>query len=113
MNFKINISSDQDSYKSGTKANITVKIDSSGKLNNVKIRVYGIKPVGFHVSRYKLDDTEILNLTPGINVKSTIYNLPECISCSGVRAGAHEIRAELTYTDTILYNSTKTIELIK
>ena len=68
MNFKVNISTDRESYKSKDKANITMIIESSGDLDNVSVKVYGVKAKG----KFKLNKAEIVNLTQGKNIKSMI-----------------------------------------
>lgn len=107
MDFKLNISTDKELYQSRGEANITVTIDSSGNLNNAAVKIYGIEAKG----KFKLNSTESLNLTSGINIKNMIFTLPACNKCAGINPGTHKIYADLLYNGTVISNSTKDIEL--
>lgn len=107
MSFKINVSTDKELYKSGTTANITTTIESSGDLNNAVIKLYGIKAKG----KYKLNKAANLNLTPGKNLKSGILTLPRCNKCVGINPGTYSIYADLVYNGTVISKSSKNIEL--
>lgn len=107
MNFKTNISTDKELYKSKGRANITVTIDCSDDLNDAALKVYGIHANG----RYYLNKLDTVNLTSGINVKSIIYDLPSCTGCAGIRPGTYKIYAEIMYNGSVISNSTKNVDI--
>jgi hypothetical protein len=71
---------------------ISVKVTSSGTLDNTLITIEGIEDRygNYHVSR------EIMaNLTPGTNPFAWEFRLPACSSCAGISAGTYMINVTI------------------
>ena len=100
------ITTDKELYHSGEIIHITANINSPMELNNITIRFYGI-----HASRYRLDQTKIVNLYKGNNNITLDYNAPRCYGCAGINPGTYEICTDVIYNGKSLANATINVEI--
>ncbi|MFP4423948.1 MAG: hypothetical protein ACLFP2_01825 [Candidatus Woesearchaeota archaeon] len=104
----INFETEKYAYGSHENLKATVKIESAIKAGG-KARLIGIKPHTYH----HIDNTKRLDLNKGEN--KIVFNVktPHCTSgCGGVYPGPYDITIQLSLNDTVVAESTKTIELV-
>ena len=101
----LTLETDKDVYHSGETMNINVNVVSNEVFDG-DLMVYGIN------SRYyRLNKTKEVNLTKGLNTFIFEYKAPSCNTCSGIRAGAYDVTAKLTYQNETIANSTISVDI--
>ena len=103
---KINLATDKELYHSGEMMHITVNVNSPVSLNNVSVKFYGI-----HASKYRLDQTKIVDLHEGENIITLGYNAPRCYGCAGISPGTYQISADVIYNEETLATASVDIEI--
>ena len=100
----LTLATDKELYHSNENMNVSVTADISDACN-ATLRVYGIN------SRYnRLDKTQIVKLSKGLNTLSVDYTTPRCNTCSGIKAGTYDITAELKIENTTS-NASKKVDI--
>jgi hypothetical protein len=100
-------STDKEIYQSKEKMNLTLDVYCSKNLENVDVKIFGIKDRG---NNYKLNIKKVVNLTSGLNSLSFSYNTPSCYGCAGINPGFYNLTASVSYNE-INKTETKTIEM--
>lgn len=103
---EISLSTDKETYHSNEHMDIAVTIDSPAIFRDVGVRVYGIK-----AGSYRLDKTEKMNLSIGVNTLTFSYKTPRCTGCAGIRPGNYQINVDLIYTNDFIARATKNVEI--
>lgn len=104
----INFDTDKETYGSHENLKATIGIDSTTK-SEISARLLGIKPYSYP----HIDKTERLSLSEGENQVVLNVNTPHCTSgCGGVYPGPYDITIQLILNNTVVAESTKTIELV-
>lgn len=93
-------------YQSREKMNITVYVNGPQNLENASLRVYGI-----HSRYYRLDKTQIINLTAGPQKVVIDYTTPSCFGCARISPGKYNVTAELYVSRELIDNKTLVIEI--
>jgi hypothetical protein len=102
---ELKIFTDKESYKQGEEIRINVSFFSSQELENVQIKVSGIK--GRYGDYISLEKT--LNLKKGENLIEFLSRAPYCSSCTGISPGVHEVTAKIIFNNTVLAYASKSI----
>ncbi|RLI91540.1 MAG: hypothetical protein DRO89_03775 [Candidatus Altiarchaeales archaeon] len=102
----LSLSTDKETYRSNELMNITVTINSSSKLSDVNVRVYGI-----NARHYRLDKTEKMDLNVGTNTVTFSYKTPRCYGCAGITPGIYQINADLSYNNNVIASTTVDVEI--
>jgi len=97
---------DKDLYHSGEIIHIDANVNSEMVLNNVTVRFYGI-----HASRYRLDNSQIVDLDVGDNKVVLDYKAPPCYGCAGIKPGTYYIKADVIYQEEVLGTASVDIEI--
>ena len=105
----ISFTTDKELYHSNEPMNITLEISSSNKIDNVTVKVFGIKD---RRNNHRINSLEIVNLNSGINTFTYSYTTPSCYGCAGISTGEHDITAivscqEINLNSTIKVNIEK------
>ena len=103
----LSFATDKELYHSNEPMNISLVISTSNKMNNVTLKVFGIKD---RSGNYRINRLEIVNLTSGINTFTYSYTTPPCYGCAGIDAGIHDITSIVSYQEINL-NSTIKIDI--
>jgi len=98
---------DKKVYYSNEIMTLTLKINSSSRIENVRIRTYGILDKW---GNYRLNIEQKTNLTSGTNMLDFSYLTPSCYGCVGINPGTYELISSITY-DEISVNKTTSIEI--
>jgi len=101
------LSTDKGLYHSNEPMNITLEISSSSGIDNVTVKLFGIKD---RRGNYRIDRLETVNLTSDINIFTYSYTTPSCYGCAGINPGIHDITAIVSYQN-ISQNSTVKIDI--
>ena len=89
---ELQISTDSYDYLSGQQMKITITINTTQNLQNVRLQLYGIRS---KYDIYKLNQEDQLNLTSGTHTLTYNYNTPTCSSCAGLSSGEYSISTKL------------------
>ena len=103
----ISFATDKQDYHSNEKMNIILEIYASNDVENVDVKVFGIKD---RKGNYRLNNDEKRNLTSGTNSITFSYTTPSCYGCAGINPGLHEITSLVSYND-IVTNTSVEIEI--
>jgi len=98
---------DKKVYYSNELMTLTLKINSSSRIENVRIKTYGILDKW---GSYRLNIEQKTNLTSGTNILDFSYRTPSCYGCAGINPGIYELISLITY-DEISVNKTTSIEI--
>ena len=98
-------STDKGIYHSGETLQMNVSVPAEG---NLTLKVYGVKDRG---GGYRINQEKELNGSEGI--LSMRFSLPRCYGCAGVSEGNYTIFCELVSNNSVVYNTTRMIELKK
>jgi hypothetical protein len=106
----ISFSTDKEVYHSGELMNINVSINTAKDLENLTLKIQGIKDSrgNFRVYQEKLIDVK----SPRIESEFK-FQMPSCYGCAGVSPGEYEIVLYLISGNETLGNYTKTVNLEK
>jgi hypothetical protein len=103
----VNFSTDKQLYHSREKMKINAILLSEGEMENVRVKVFGIK----RGNSYKLSQEKVVNLTKGKNEIEFSYVTPSCYGCAGIKPGKYDLTLEVFYKDKLILNSTCKIEI--
>lgn len=106
LQVETNLLLNREIFHSNELMNITVLIQSSTDLENAYLRVYGIKS-----RTYRLEKTQTINLSEGLNAITVPYRTPRCTGCAGISPGGYEITADLIYENKTISSSTITVQI--
>ena len=98
----VSLTTDKQVYHSNDKMEIMLEIFASNDVENVDVKVFGIKDRG---DNYRLNKVEKQNLTSGINTLTFPYKTPSCYGCSGIKAGLYQITTLVSYDDMVMNES--------
>lgn len=102
-------SSNKKTYGSNEQMAISLLLESSKRVENVRVRVFGIKPYGHAY----VDRTEHVNLSVGKNEITMTAETPYCTAgCGGVYPGPYDIYVNVFIGDVLAANARTTITLI-
>ncbi|MBU2545186.1 rhodanese-like domain-containing protein, partial [Patescibacteria group bacterium] len=97
---------DKKVYYSNEIMTLTLKINSSSRIENVRIRTYGILDKW---GSYRLNIEQKTNIASGTNMLDFSYRTPSCYGCVGINPGIYELTSLITYGE-ISVNKTTDIE---
>ncbi|MFH8109033.1 MAG: hypothetical protein QXO95_00600 [Candidatus Aenigmatarchaeota archaeon] len=104
---KLEIFTDKEAYTQGEEIKVNVSFFSSKDLEDVEIKVFGIKGrYGDYISSNK-----VVNLRKGENLFDFYFRAPYCSACTGIAPGEHEINVQLVYNNTLLASVSKKIRI--
>jgi len=104
----LNLSSDKEVYHSSEEMELRTAIETPSKVENLTIKVYGIKD---RSGRFRVNGERIVNIDPpGIN-ETFAFHMPSCYGCAGVSPGDYEIIFEVIRNDEIIGNHSLTVKL--
>ncbi|MFP4523829.1 MAG: hypothetical protein ACLFO2_00740 [Candidatus Woesearchaeota archaeon] len=104
----IRFETDNETYGSHEDLEAVVTLESTTGVRNAGARLVGIQPY----NNPYIDERRIVNLTKGENRIAFEATTPHCTSgCGGVYPGPYDLVFELFVNDTVIANTTKTIEL--
>ena len=106
----LNLSTDKKVYHSSEEMELTAVVETPGRLENVTIRVYGIKD---RRGNFRIDAKREVNIEPPGTKETFVFRMPSCYGCAGVSPGKYEIFAEILKDGEIIGNLSKTITLEK
>ena len=96
----LSFSTDKKTYHSKERMNVTIVIKSSDILENVSVKVYGIKD---RHGNYRLNAEKSINLSKGINTIPFTYTTPSCYGCAGINPGSYRLTGiAVSYTHLTL-----------
>lgn len=105
----INFTTDKKTYSSFEEMKIFVKLISKKDLENVTLKVWGIKPRNYAY----INESKTLNLKKGENEIIFLAKTPYCTSgCGGVYPGPYDLFLEVESESKIVAKSSLTINLI-
>ena len=104
----VNVSTDKDLYHSNEVMAITVTVGSAGNLNNVTLKIDGLKD---NYGRERISYEIPANLQPGEMNITYNYNLPPCSICAGLSPGMYSFNVSLIHENTVLSNTTHFIQI--
>ena len=88
-NITLQISTDKEMYKSAQDMHITFLIQTNIEIKNAFLECTGI------INRFKYSET--LNVSKGKTNLSTVYVLPRCNVCGGIRPGIYNLNCTLYF----------------
>lgn len=101
---------DKSTYSSYEEMKIFVKLKSSEDLENVNVKVWGIKPRNYA----HINDSKTVSLKKGENEIVFNAKTPYCTSgCGGVYPGPYDLFLEVWFNGEIVASATSTINLVK
>ncbi len=104
----LEMSIDKEIYHSGDRMEMNISLPpENGKM---VLKVYGVKD-----SRgdYRINEERDITIDALNDMTKLDFNLPSCYGCAGVAEGNYTIICELLSNNTVIYNTTKIIELRK
>ncbi len=102
----VSLTTDRDLYHSGENMHISASIDANTAIDNVSLRFYGI-----FSKIYRLERSEIADLSKGSNEIRIQYEAPSCYGCAGIRPGTYNINLDIAYMGKSIGNATRSIEI--
>lgn len=93
---EIYITTDKDVYHSKEVMIINISLISKETLDDVYIKVEGIKD---RWGNNRLSKEIHTNLIKGLNIKTLDYELPPCSKCAGILPGEYYINASVAYNN--------------
>ncbi len=106
----LNLSTDKEVYHSSEEMSLTVAVGSENVLENVTIRVYGVKDRG---GRYRIHAERTVDLEPPETIETFTFQMPSCYGCAGVSSGDYDIVMEVLKDRKLIGNVSKIIKLEK
>jgi len=106
----LNLSSDKNVYHSAEQMKLNAEIKTLGKLENVTVRVYGVRD---RRGGYRVNEEKIINVDPPGIEETFEFRMPSCYGCAGVSPGDYEIVMEILKEGEVIGNFSKTIKLEK
>jgi|GEM_PF-2732956 len=107
-NYDAIIYTDNQTYAPRSRINITLNLTVPGPIPNAEIHIFGIKN---RYGAYKIERDMVMDLVSGLNVITTLGDVPSCTSCSGISPGTFEIYGVLYYEGAQIVNATTSIEI--
>ena len=102
------VTTDKDVYHSKELMRINISLISKENLDDVCIKVEGIKD---RRGNNRLSKEIHTNLIKGLNIKTLDYELPSCSKCAGILPGEYYINASVAYNNrTVTANHSIFIE---
>lgn len=106
----LNLSADKEIYHSSEEMELETIIETSTKLENLTIKIYGIKDRG---GNYRVSGEKIVNINPPGTNEIFEFNMPSCYGCAGVSTGDYEIKMEIIQNGEVIGNFSKKVKLEK
>lgn len=101
-------STDRQSYRSGEEMEIRVTISSPRSMENLTLRIEGIRD---RMGRPRCQILEVVTLEGGDQAYTFSYTLPECSACAGLPPGEYQLNATLSDEAGILSSMVRRIRL--
>jgi hypothetical protein len=92
----------------GERVTLNVTAKSSVSLDNVTVKITGLKN---KLNQMKLSKSQFVELSRGINVISFAYRTPACSPCNRLDPGVYSINATISYDGELLAYGSGNIEL--
>ncbi|MFH1544814.1 MAG: hypothetical protein ABIE23_01830 [archaeon] len=94
LDVNLSVSTDKNEYGSHEEAKITVTTYSSGNVQNVLVKVWGIAPY----SENYIESEKTIDLVEGENIIEFVETTPYCTAgCGGVYPGPYGLHASIEY----------------
>ena len=106
----LNLSTDKKVYHSSEEMELTAVVETSGRLENVTIRVYGIKD---RRGNFRIDAKREVNIEPPGTKETFVFRMPSCYGCAGVSPGKYNLTVEVSKDGKVLGNFSKEVKLEK
>ncbi len=106
----LNLSADKEIYHSSEEMELITEIETDTKIENLTIKVYGIKDRG---GNYRVKGERIVDVEPPEMSETFEFRMPNCYGCAGVSSGEYEIIFEAVQNGEIIGNFSKTVKLEK
>ncbi|MBN2042786.1 MAG: hypothetical protein JW754_03190 [Candidatus Aenigmarchaeota archaeon] len=105
---KMDVAMDKEVYHSGDKMEMNISLPpENGKM---VLKVYGVMDSR---GNYRISENREISIDALNDMTKLDFTLPSCYGCAGVSEGNYTIVCELLRNDTVVYNTTKVIELRK
>ncbi|NIO22632.1 MAG: hypothetical protein GTN38_01210 [Candidatus Aenigmarchaeota archaeon] len=104
----LNLSSNKEVYHSSEEVELKTTIETPAKLENLTIKVYGIKD---RSGRFRIDGERMVDVEPPGTSETFAFRMPSCYGCAGVSPGEYEIMFEIIKDGNTIGNFSKTIRL--
>lgn len=106
----LNLLSDKEVYHSSEEMELITTIETETKLENLTIRVYGIKD---RRGNYRVNGERIVDIDPPGTSETFAFRMPSCYGCAGISPGEYEIIFETVKDGEIIGNRSLTVKLEK
>lgn len=106
----LNLSSDKKVYHSSEEMELRTTIQTATKVENLTIRVYGIKDSR---GNYRVNGEKVVNIDPPGTNETFAFRMPSCYGCAGVSPGEYGIIFEVLQGGEVIGNFSKTVKLEK
>ena len=106
----LNLSTDKKVYHSSEEMELTAVVETPGRLENVTIRVYGIKD---RRGNFRIDAKREVNIEPPGTKETFTFRMPSCYGCAGVSPGDYSVHLEILREGEIIGNFTRVVTLEK
>lgn len=106
----IELSSDSEIYHSSEQMQLNATIESPTDLENLTVRVYGIKD---NRGNFRINEERNVNVDAPGKTETFLFQMPSCYGCAGVSPGEYEIIFEAVHNGEIIDNFSKTVKLEK
>ena len=106
----LNLSSDKKVYHSSEKMELKTMIETDSKIENLTVRVYGIKDIR---GNYRVKGEKVVSAEPPFTSENFEFTMPSCYGCAGVSPGEYEIVMEVLQNGELIRNQSVTVKLEK
>ena len=106
----LNLSADKEIYHSSDEMGLETSIETYTKLENITIKVYGIKD---RRGNYRVSGERTVNINPPGTSETFAFRMPSCYGCAGVSPGDYDIILEVVQNGEVIGNFSKTVKLEK
>jgi len=104
----VSITPDKTVYYSGNTMKLDIMLKASKALQNVTIRITGLKN---SVGQVLLNKSMVVSLVKGINNVTFKYKMPYCSPCMKLDPGIYPINVTVLYNDGVIAKGTENITL--
>ncbi len=104
----LNLSGNKEVYHSSEEMELTTTIESATGIENLTIKVYGIKD---RIGNYRVSREKIMNVEPPGTSETFKFRMPSCYGCAGISPGEYGITLETIKDGEIIGNHSLTVKL--
>lgn len=106
----LNLSSDKMVYRSSEEMELKTTIETGTRVENLTIRVYGIKDSR---GNYRVNGERVVDIEPPGTSETFTFQMPSCYGCAGVSPGEYEIIFETVQNGEIIDSRSQNVRLEK